>query len=274
MVNSIGFKSSIDVYYSDNNNKLRLGVSSYQNNTTISSDIIIKFDPGANVTFIDFEYLNTELGYTSDSIILDGEKYNIKPIICYNAFGREDILLPVILESMVIGDYEIKNLLVFTMSDEITINRDTGDLELAQSISQDSITYLQSIVDSMNYMSVNDIMSVHSVDSSRCDNVGNTRQSRYSLLGMNVLEHFKYCIDLDGIDIEPYEDEYPTDNFRFKSKGKFYLELHPTSRRIFNKRYKDSLLEYNDTSSKKQLIIISIDDMQSIDRKEFKAINF
>lgn len=216
-----------------------------------SSDIWIKFDPGANETLIDYETLSDALSMNEEYIIDEGRRLNLSPIYLTTISGASIISHPVIIPEIVMGDYELRNVLVYTILNSTKVEY-IKELTGIDSITVDNVDYIDEVLYSQICY---DIGSVNSSDgSSRC------------ILGQNILQHFDYDVRLEGLDIEPYESS--CDEFIFKTSGKFFFDTTATSKRVFKDRYKRYIDGENDL-----FWMLSIEDMQEIDRNKRGKFN-
>lgn len=236
-------KHVCNITYMRNNVLLPLSISDTYRQCDVSI-LNTKLDTGANDTVFDFNELSRLLMITEDDIMDTCNKRGLKPICIVPYKGLPIVAHPVIIPETVLGDFEIRNWKVYTILD-------STKLRIAKEIT--SIDSIDSIEEANRIVAAYLNRDIDNLDNS------DLSLKPTCLMGQNILQHLNYDVRLEGLEIEPYEDD--CDEFIFKPRGKFFFDTIDSSKRVFKNRYKRYMNGETDL-----FWMLSIEDMQEIDR--------
>lgn len=240
-------KHNVQIRYRNSNIVLTGNIPNFMDRSYKSIRIEFKFDPGAAASTIDYSFLYDYLQVTEDYVLSECERLGMRPNVFRSFSGQELVMHPLIIPEIVFGDYEVRNFRIYTLLD-IT-NEHVKDSVM------DCLSNVGNSVDILHNMSYARAYAGNSMDG-----VSTTGfQTISTVLGQSFLQHLNYDVRLEGLDIEPYEDD--CQEFIFKNKGKFFFNTIDSSRRVFKTRYKKYMDGETDL-----FWMLSVGDMQEFDK--------
>lgn len=232
MINGSLLSNSCDIEYISKNIELYLYLSGNYNTYSVSTGYSrlhktkFKFDPGANITCIEYMTL-FELGYTEEFILQQSEEHGLSDVISSGYNSIPSILTSLIIPTIQLGQFELKNVIVRTLLPK--------DKEVLFSVAQVVKQYgLPVTIDSPDEISIQ------------------------TLMGQDILEHFDYDVRLPDLELDISYSE--VSYFKFGKFGRLYLDLKPNSKKLFEDRYL-----HNSGMDVNNLKILSVQDKARID---------